>query len=144
MIFAAFIRIFPKPVTYMLREIMRSIHEAPFMSVMIDETTDISKKEQVMLCLCWVNKELEAHEEIIGLHQVESTASTVLVGAIHDVFNSLTISKSRGQCYDQGNVYSLLWSCSNLACGDAVNKCELMRDALDISYELITLIKKVS
>ena len=90
-----------------LCEIMHSIHEAPFLSVMIDETTDISNKEQVVLCLRWVDKGLEAHEEFIGLHQVESTASTVLVGVIHN----------------------------------AVKKCELMRDALDTSYELIKLIK---
>ena len=61
----------------MLREIMHSIHEAPFLSVMIDETTDISNKEQVVLCLRWVDKGLEAYEEFISLHQVESTASTV-------------------------------------------------------------------
>ena len=44
---------------------------------MIDETTDISNKEQVVLCLRWVDKGLEAYEEFISLHQVESTASTV-------------------------------------------------------------------
>ena len=116
-----------------LREIMHSIREAPFLSVMIDETTDISNKEQVVLCLRWVDKGLEAYEEFIGLHQVESTASICLVGVIHDVLIRLniSISKIRGQCYDgaaamcgsqkgvatlirraQGNIHSLLRSCS--------------------------------
>ena len=30
----------------------------------------------------------------------------------------------------------------NLACGDAIKNCELMKNALDTSYELIKLIKK--
>ena len=115
---------------------MHSIHSAPFLSIMIDETTDISNKEQVVVCLRWVDKALEAHEEFIGLHQVESTASTVLVGVIHDVLTRMNVSihKIRGQCYDgasamcgsqggvyshcnsvrraQGNLYSLLWPCT--------------------------------
>ena len=45
-----------------------------------------------MLCLHWVDKGLEAHEEFIGLHQIESTASTVLVGVIHDVLIRLVIA----------------------------------------------------
>ena len=145
-----------------LREIMHSIHEVPFLS---DETTDISNKEQVVLCLLWVNKELEAHEEFIGLHQVESTAYTLLVGVIHDVLIRLniSISKIRGQCYvgtsamcgSQRGVTTLIQQeepraicihcyshVLNLACGDAVKKCELMRDALDTFYELIKHIKK--
>ena len=139
-----------------LREIMHSIHEAPFLSVMIDETTDtcISNKEQVVLCLRWVDNGLEAHEEFIGLHQVESTASTVLDGVIHDVLIRLniSISKIRGQCYDgaaaicgsQRGMATLIQQEEPRAIyihcyGHALN---LVRYALDTSYELIKLIKK--
>ena len=148
-----------------LRQLMHSIHSAPFLSIMIDETTDISNKEQVVVCLRWVDKALEAHEEFIGLHQVESTASTVLVGVIHDVLTRMNVSihKIRGQCYDgasamcgsQGGVATVIQReepraiyihcyghALNLACGDAIKKCEVMRNALDTSYELIKLIKK--
>ena len=88
-----------------------------------------------------------------------------MVGVIHDVLIRLniSISKIRGQCYDgaaamcgsQKGVATLIQQeepraiyihcyghALNLACGDAVKKCELMRDALDTSYELIKLIKK--
>lgn len=148
-----------------LRNIIHSIHSSFFLTVMIDETTDISNKEQVVVCFRWVDKALEAHEEFISLQQVESTVSTALVAVIHDVLARLNVSinKIRGQCYDgasamcgsQGGVATLIQReepraiyihcyghALNLACGDAVKKCELMKNALDISYELIKLIKK--
>ena len=38
---------------------------------MVDETTDSSNREQVVICLRWVDNSLNAHEELIGLHQVD-------------------------------------------------------------------------
>ena len=44
---------------------------------------------------------LEAHEEFIGLYQVDSTDASSLFAVIHDVPLRLNIStKIRGQCYD--------------------------------------------
>ena len=31
------------------------------------ETTDISNKEQLVVCILWVDKSLQPHEELIGL-----------------------------------------------------------------------------
>ena len=69
---------------------------------MVDETTDISNKEQVVLCFRWIDKYLEAHEEFIGLYLVGSTAASVLFSVIKDVFArmNIDIKKLRGQCYD--------------------------------------------
>lgn len=68
---------------------------------MVDETTDISNKEQVVLCLRWVDAGVEAHEDVVDLY-VESTHSAVLLQVIHDVLLRLDISINslRGQCYD--------------------------------------------
>lgn len=144
---------------------MDSIHSAPFLSIMIDETTDVSNREQVVVCLRWVDRGLQAHEEFIGLHAVESTAATVLVGVVRDVLARLNVSinKIRGQCYDgasamsgsRGGVAALIQQeepraiythcyghALNLACGDAIKTCQLMKNALDTAYELIKLIKK--
>ena len=148
-----------------LRQVMESIHSAPFLTIMIDETTDVSNKEQVVICFRWVDKMLEAHEEFIGVHQVESTQSRVLLAVINDVLQrfNVSITKLRGQCYDgasamsgsRGGVATLIQReepravythcyghALSLACGDAIKNCKLMRDALDTSYELIKLIKK--
>ena len=37
---------------------------APFVTLMMDETTDVSKSEQVIICLCWVDGKLYPHEEL--------------------------------------------------------------------------------
>lgn len=143
------------------------ISVAPFLTIMIDETTDVSNKEQVVICFRWVDQSLEAHEEFIGLYQVESTESGMLVAVIHDVLQRLNISvsKLRGQCYDgasamsgsRGGVATKLQQeepravythcyghALNLACGDTIKKSKVMRDALDTAYEIVKLVKKVS
>jgi len=56
-----------------LRDVSSAIRSSKFCTIMVDETTDISNKEQVVLCLRWVDAGLEAHEDFIGLYEVEST-----------------------------------------------------------------------
>ena len=148
-----------------LRRITDGIHSSPFLSIMVDETTDVSNKEQVVVCIRWVDNALQVNEDFIGLHQVESTSATALVTVVRDVLIRLNVSvnKLRGQCYDgasamsgsKGGVAALIQQeepravythcyghALNLACGDAVKKCELMKNTLDTSYELIKLVKK--
>ena len=49
-----------------LWNIITSIQAASFFSLMVDETTDIANKEQLVVCLSWVDSHLEAHEDFIG------------------------------------------------------------------------------
>ena len=72
------------------------------MTIIVDETTDISHKEQIVVCFQWVDNHLVAHEEFIGLSQIESTQLEMLLAVVHDVLHRLniSISKLRGQCYD--------------------------------------------
>ena len=44
------------------------IQSTVFFTVMVDETTDCSKKEQVVLVFRWVDDDLTAHEEFISLY----------------------------------------------------------------------------
>ena len=85
-----------------LRKIATSLQNAPFLSVMVDETTDVANQEQVVICFRWIDNKLEAHEEFVGLCQVECTQADMLVAVIHDILKRLNIStlKLRGQCYD--------------------------------------------
>ncbi len=46
---------------------------------MVDETTDISNTEQLVVCLRYVDDNLDVLEEIIGYYSMESTTSTVIV-----------------------------------------------------------------
>ena len=43
---------------HMLRKITKSLEQTPFITLMVDETTDISNKEQAVFCLCWVDLKL--------------------------------------------------------------------------------------
>ena len=53
-----------------LREIMAELQSSPFLTIMIDETTDSSNMEQVTLVVRHVTEELQVHEELIycGFH----------------------------------------------------------------------------
>jgi len=129
-----------------LRKIAASLHTTPFYTIMSDETTDMSNREQVVLCLRWVTDKFEVNEEFIGLYVVESIDANTLVSVIKDVFQRLNLSlnKVRGQCYDGAAVMAGLKSgvakqlmqnepraiythcyghALNLACGDTIRHC---------------------
>ena len=64
---------------HVLRQVADSVRSAPFLAAMVDETTDTSNKEQVVLCFRWVNGNLETHEDFVGLYEIESTEASVIV-----------------------------------------------------------------
>ena len=148
-----------------LRKISTIIQATPFYTIMVDETADVSNKEQVVVCIRWVDDNFEVHEDFIGLYQVDSTGAEKIYHVITDVFLrlNLTISKVRGQCYDGASAMSgaksgvvarmqaaepraVFTHCYghalNLACADTIKQCKLMRDALDTTYEITKHIKK--
>ena len=61
-----------------LRQIAGEISGKWFMLV-VDETTDLSNTEQMILCLRFADDDLDVHEEIIGLHNLESTSADTTV-----------------------------------------------------------------
>ena len=60
-----------------LRQVAELLYAASFVTIIVDEMTDISNKEQVVICFRWVDNNLEAHE-FIDLHLVESTQADVV------------------------------------------------------------------
>ena len=88
---------------YMLRQIIKSLEQTPFITLMVDETTDISNKEQTVFCLHLVDYEFEVHEEFIGLHIIDSTDASHIFAVIKAALTQLhkTMNKIRGQCYDR-------------------------------------------
>ena len=73
-----------------------------FFSIICDDYTDISNKEQLTICIRWVDKELEAHEDFLRFHNVPGIGAETIVSAIKAVFLKLQLSlvNCRGQCYD--------------------------------------------
>ena len=54
-------------------------------AIICDKYTDISNKEQLTICIRWVDKELEAHEDFLGFYNVPDIGAEAIVSAIKDV-----------------------------------------------------------
>ena len=69
---------------------------------MVDETTDITNKEQVTLVLRWVANDLSVSEEFVGLYVVDNIQALTLKAVIEDTLLRMNLSfkRIRGQCYD--------------------------------------------
>ena len=91
-----------------LRNIASCLQQSPFLTLMMDETTDVSNTEQVVIVFRWVSDLLQVHEEFIGVYQVSSIKAEVLASTPMDCLQRLNISvtKLRGQCYDGASTMS--------------------------------------
>ena len=102
---------------HILHSVSQDIAECPCYSVMADECTDCSNKEQFTVCIRWVDEELKEHEDFIRLYQVETIDADCLLSAIRDVLLRMNVklAQCRDQCYD---------SASNMsdACGGVAKK----------------------
>ena len=65
-----------------LKEVASSLQSSEFYSVLADETADSSNKEQLVVCIRWVDDKLEAHEEFIGLTHLENCTADSIVNGI--------------------------------------------------------------
>nr|XP_009799704.1 PREDICTED: zinc finger MYM-type protein 1-like [Nicotiana sylvestris]XP_016458743.1 PREDICTED: zinc finger MYM-type protein 1-like [Nicotiana tabacum]XP_016458744.1 PREDICTED: zinc finger MYM-type protein 1-like [Nicotiana tabacum] len=82
--------------------------------ILVDESKDVSHKEQMALVLRYVNKEGELIERFLGLVHVKDTSAHALQNEIYSLLlqHSLSSSLIRGQGYDgasnmQGNINGL-------------------------------------
>ncbi len=145
-----------------LRAITANIQAAVYYTVMVDETTDQSNTEQVVLVLRWVDEMLEVHEDLIGLYSTSSITAESLVAIIKDTLLRMK-EHCRGQCYDGASVMSgakkgvakdisdvepraVYTHCYghalNLSVGDCIKQSKVMKATLDIVAEISKLIKK--
>ena len=67
-----------------LCEIVQEFKDNQWFTIMGDEVTDCSNKEQLIICLRYVSGSLEPIETFIGLYQVDNIKSETLVNAIKD------------------------------------------------------------
>ena len=133
-----------------LREVSADLRASPFLTIMADETTNSSNKEQVTLIPSSVNNELEVHKEFLRLYQVTIIDAASLAAAIKDalVRMNLPFDNICGQCYDGCSAMSsskygvskqiadlephaVYTHSLNLAAADTLKESKLMKDALD-------------
>jgi len=83
------------------KRIIEELGDEPY-AILADESSDISHKEQLALCLRFVDKLGRPCEHFIGVVHVDDTSSLSLKEAIEALLvrNGLTITQIRGQGYD--------------------------------------------
>ena len=76
--------------------------EMHFFSVLIDESRDISTKEQMAVALRYVDKKGHVVKRFLRIEHVTDTSALSLKVAVEDLFfrHGLSLSRLRGQCYD--------------------------------------------
>ena len=62
-----------------LRDIANKLQNAVIYTLMADEIADVSNKEQLVICIRWVNEELAVHEEFVGMHPLQGTEADHIV-----------------------------------------------------------------
>ena len=147
-----------------VREVLKNIRSVEWFSLLADEATDISNKEQLVICIRWVDINFDIHEDPVELIHVPKTDSLTIASAIKDclIRHCLPISQCRGQAYDgassmsghlngvaariQQDVPSALFvhclaHCTNLCLQSVGRLCLPIRDAIDLVMELSKLIR---
>ena len=66
----------------MMRQISANIQNAAFLTIMADETTNVSKKQQPVIWIRWVDDGFAIYEDLIGMHPLERTNADQLVAII--------------------------------------------------------------
>ena len=70
-----------------LCDIAESIKKADiYVIIMVDKTSDVSNKEQAILCVCWVDENLFSYEDFLELHEMEKTNVISIKNVIKDIF----------------------------------------------------------
>ncbi|XP_039050969.1 zinc finger MYM-type protein 1-like [Hibiscus syriacus] len=87
------------------KEIIKSICDEigkDVFAILVDESSDVSKKEQMTMVLRYVDRLEVVKERFIGVVHVTDTSSLTLQAAIDSVFtdNKLSMAQVRGQGYD--------------------------------------------
>ena len=65
--------------------IVKNIKESSYYSIMTDETADVINKEQFVICIRWVDNNLNANEDFIGLPDLSVTSAETLAFILKDV-----------------------------------------------------------
>ncbi|XP_022845276.1 uncharacterized protein LOC111368267 [Olea europaea var. sylvestris] len=146
-------------VVEMINVVIKDIGDSPF-SILVDESRDVSIKEQMPIVLCYADNIGHVNERFIGIEHVTSTTALSLKTAIDKVFSryNLSMSKLRGQGYDGANVLAMIVeveSCSSDQRSNATNLSEsvqtfdfkfnlqLMRSVLGMSNELLKALQMI-
>ena len=89
--------------TYIQDKIVAEINEAGAFSLLADEASDSSNKEQLPLVLRFVDKERNVRQEFVGFYECKDgvtgqAIATLILKAVQEL--GLAMDFCKGQCYD--------------------------------------------
>lgn len=117
-----------------LRNVMKDLESVKFLTLMADETTDISSRKQLVICLRYIDDQFVPHEIFVGFYTVDDIKADTIISAITDTLSRFNIPFNKygfsvliwlpqwqGQKWscckanfrERGRscLYTLLWSC---------------------------------
>lgn len=151
--------------TTVLKGILEEIRSCEYFSIMLDETPDAGRLEQISICVKVVTDKFVISEYFLGFYNtVHGTTAETLLKIVKDVFArfELDITKLRGQCYDGASNMSgrknglqaktiaiepqaLFVHCNahnlNLVVQDAISEVPWTRQYIGIVKEMINFIR---
>ena len=85
-----------------LHSVLQEVQSADWFSILADEAADVTRCEQMCMCIRWVSDEYEVSEDPIGLVQIPKTDTQTIFAALQDtcIRCTLPLEKCRGQAYD--------------------------------------------
>jgi len=91
-----------------LQSLGKDILSSDFFTVMCDECTHSSNREQLSVCIRWIDSQFEPQEDFIGLYKMDSVCATDIVKAMKKTLENmkLSLSNCRGQYYDGASTMS--------------------------------------
>jgi len=142
-----------------VKGIASRVADAKRFAIIVDGTQDISRKEQLAICLRYVDSEYMPHEDFVGLYEPPDTSGATIANCIKDVLTRLNLSLSdlRGQTYDGAANMSGKYRgcqaiiaeaqpralfvhcgahCVNLVSQVVTEACPTVRDAMQVINEL--------
>ena len=73
----------------MLRKISENIQNATSFTIMADEAEDISNKEQLVVCIRWVDENFAVHGDFIAMYPLERTTADHIVAVVKNCLISM-------------------------------------------------------
>ena len=88
--------------------ICEEIRKCLYFALMIDETQDISRREQGSVCIRYVDENLNVKERFLGFWKVDRADAQSVYSLIKNVLNSLNLdmNKITAQFYDGASAMS--------------------------------------
>ena len=148
---------------HILRDLADEMRDS-FYATICDVYTDISNKEQLTLCLSWVDEIFNIQEDFLGFYELENIKRDNIVSIMRDVLlrTQISLDNCRGQCYDgvsnilgkksgvakqildiHPKAFATHCHCHSLSLSvkEATKESKILSDTMDTSGEIAILVK---